>query len=120
MSTTKQLRQLSQQLNRVAHQVDGRVILLAEAILGEEEGKAACEGCLDMLPSYVDAEFIGQPMTGELRAIWRHLRLCADCSWLYAELLEVALLDEKGALPVVDSYPQPDLSFLRTVRKDED
>jgi len=93
-------------------QLRKRLHVLADVLEHTEDAGLSCEECWTLLPAYVEAELDGEPMPARFPAIWHHLTVCDACSALYADLLEVALLEEAGQLPVLAAIPTPDLSFL--------
>jgi len=85
---------------------------LVRAVAGARDPAMACEECQAWLPSYVDAE-IGGLAAGQLYPrVKRHLDLCPDCEVVYLEMLELAMAEEAGELPVPEEFPIPDLAFL--------
>jgi len=85
---------------------------LARAILGEGSTDLSHEECRAVLPAYVDAEMGGERVANKFPRVKRHLDVCEGCSAQYAELLEVALAEQAGEIPVSAVVPQPDLTFL--------
>ncbi len=92
--------------------VPGEVLHLARAVAGAHDPTITCEECRAWLPSYVDAEVGGLPVGQLYPQVKRHLDLCADCQTEYLEMLELALVEDAGELPVPKIIPTPDLSFL--------
>lgn len=92
--------------------VPDELLNLARAVAGVEDPEMTCEDCQAWLPSYVDAEVGGMPAGEEYPAVHRHLNLCADCEAVYLEMLDLALAEEAGELPIPEHFPQPDLGFL--------
>jgi hypothetical protein len=71
-----------------------------------------CKECLTWLPSYVDAE-VGGLAAGQLYPeVKRHLDLCDECEVQYVEMLELALAEDTGELPVPERMPSARLTFL--------
>ena len=92
--------------------VPGELLHLARAVAGMHDQTIACEDCRPQLPSYVDAEIGGLPVGQYYPQVKRHLDLCADCQAEYLDMLELALVEDAGELPVPKIIPTPDLSFL--------
>jgi len=92
--------------------VPAELLHLARAVAGVHDQTITCEECQTQLPSYVDAE-VGGLTVGQLYPqVKRHLDLCADCEAEYLEMLELALVEDAGELPVPETFPAPDLGFL--------
>jgi hypothetical protein len=85
---------------------------LARAMAGVDDPNMTCEACQSWLPSYVDAEIGGLPAAQEYPQVKRHLDLCADCEAEYVEMLELALAEDAGELPMPEHFPTPNLGFL--------
>lgn len=88
---------------------------LARAVAGVEDPDMQCDECRAWLASYVDADVGGLPAAELYPKVQRHLNLCADCVAEYLDMLELALAEEAGELPVPERFPAPDLSFLPPV-----
>ena len=84
-------------------------VLFAHAILGTAAPLSTCQACRETLPEQIEAELNGRPGPA-FRAVRRHLDLCPDCTAVYLDLLEIALLVEEGPLPRLSLVV--DLSFL--------
>ena len=92
--------------------VPDELLHLARAVTGVHDQTVTCEECRAQLLFYVDAE-VGGLAVGQLYPqVKRHLDLCADCGAEYLEMLELALVEDAGELPVPEALPAPDLSFL--------
>jgi hypothetical protein len=92
--------------------VPGELLHLARAVVGARDPTITCEECQAQLPSYVDAEIGGLPVGQYYPQVKCHLDLCADCEAEYLEMLELALVEDAGELPVPKIIPTPVLSFL--------
>jgi hypothetical protein len=92
--------------------VPAELLHLARAVAGVHDQTITCEKCQAQLPSYVDAEVGGLPVGQYYPQVKRHLDLCADCEVEYLEILELALVEDAGELPVPRMMPTPVLSFL--------
>ena len=92
--------------------VPGELLHLARAVAGVHDRTITCEKCQAQLPSYVDAEVGGLPVGQYYPQVKRHLDLCADCEVEYLEMLELALVEDAGELPVSRMIPTPVLGFL--------
>jgi hypothetical protein len=90
---------------------------LGRALIAYRDAGMTCAQCQDELPDYVEAEMAGEDPVTLYPAVQRHLDLCAECGEIYADLLEVAWLEERGELPAPVQVPGPDLSFLREARR---
>jgi hypothetical protein len=90
---------------------EDRLQALADA-MGDEDSTLACEACRAQLAAYVEAETEGTDVAERFPVIWRHLLTCDACGELYADLLEVTLVEESEGLPPVPKSARPDLSFL--------
>ncbi len=92
--------------------VPGELLHLARAVTGVHDPAMRCDECQAWLPTYVDAE-VGGLAAGQLHPqVKQHLDLCADCEAEYLEMLELALMEDAGQLPVPERLPAPDLGFL--------
>jgi len=89
-----------------------RLGILASALENDRDPVLSCEECQACLPAYVEAELEEEKLTARFPAVWRHLLLCDECGALYADMLEISMLEEAGRLPVPAAIPAPDLSFL--------
>jgi hypothetical protein len=67
--------------------------------------------CRVALGALVNAEMDGNFALCDA-SVREHLLLCPRCASLYAELLEISLLESLGRLPRPAILPVPDLSFL--------
>jgi hypothetical protein len=92
--------------------VPGELLHLARAVAGVLDQAMTCEECQAQLPSYVDVEIGGLPVGQLYPQVKRHLDLCAECQAEYLEMLELALVEDAGELPVPRMIPIPDLGFL--------
>ena len=106
---------MNEQRSEVLHH---RLLALIDAVEGREPSESECEACQDLLPGFVEAEMAGERVSDSFPDVWRHLMVCEDCSALYADLLEITMLEVADELPIPESMPAPDLSFLtsRAVR----
>lgn len=95
--------------------IPDELLNLARAMTSVEAPEVSCEACQAWLPSYVDAEIAGLPAAEEYPAVQRHLNLCADCEAEYLAMLELAVAEEAGELPVPERFPEPNLGFLPTL-----
>ncbi len=68
-----------------------------------------CDACQAGLPEFIEAELNNRPGP-DYHLIRYHLDLCPACAATYLDLLEIALLVEKGPLP--RRSLALDLSFL--------
>lgn len=92
--------------------VPDELLHLARAVAGVHDPAMSCDECQAWLPTYVDAE-IGGLAVGQLYPdVKRHLDLCPVCEAEYLEMLELALAEDAGELPVPERFPVPDLAFL--------
>ncbi len=85
-----------------------RLVCVAWQITSDRKTHARCRAALGTL---VEAEMDGKLALCDVSAR-EHLRLCSRCASLYAELLEISLLESLGRLPRPAIFPVPDLSFL--------
>ncbi len=85
---------------------------LAQAVWRVRTTRSAHVLCRAELPAYVTAEMDGTraTFTSPTR---EHLLICPSCGDVYAELLDIAILDAQGRLPP-PSPLRPNLSFLET------
>jgi hypothetical protein len=74
-----------------------------------------CDECRSWLPGYVDAEVGGLAVAQLYPDVKRHLDLCSECAGEYLEMLELALAEDAGEIPVPERLPTPDLAFLSPV-----
>jgi hypothetical protein len=116
MDTERRIEQLKRRLKRfmASDVADQRMSLvhLARAVVGLPDTGIECEEAQASLPAYVDAEVASQNIVTAYPLVKRHLDLCPACAEAYIDLLELALAEERGAVPVLEGYPTPDLSFL--------
>lgn len=88
------------------------VIHFARALIGTDDPDLSHSEFETQLPRYIAAEVGGLPAAKRYPDFRRHLDLCEDCEAEYIEVLQLALIDDAGELPMPASIPQPDLSFL--------
>jgi hypothetical protein len=100
MMSKKDLTQLREQLRVLADALDNGAPVLS------------CDECQSHFPACVEAELEGEKLATRFPAVWHHLMVCDTCGALYADLLEVSMLEERDQLPVPATMPAPDLSFL--------
>ncbi len=86
---------------------------LASAAWNIRTNPKAHARCRAALPALVDSEMIAKLAMFDA-SVREHLLICDHCALLYAELLEISLLDSLGRLPRPSAFPSPDLSFLET------
>jgi len=77
-------------------------------IASDRKTHARCRAALGAL---VNAEMDGKFALCDT-LVREHLLLCPRCASLYAELLEISLLESLGRLPRPATFPVPNLSFL--------
>ncbi len=68
--------------------------------------------CLSGLPEYIEAEVAGELVAQLYPNIKHHLDWCETCASEYLDLLEVALAEQRHALPKLETTVAPDLVFL--------
>lgn len=110
--TDAQFDALRRQMRERGKELPSPVEKLARAVLGESGADLSHEECLAALPTYVDAEVAGEPIAQKFPRVKWHLDGCEECSAQYAELLQVALTEQAGEIPVPAVMPEPDLTFL--------
>ncbi len=75
---------------------------------GGDHDSIQCEECRALLPRYVQAEIEGEDAR-DLHSLHSqvasHLDGCIECDSIYAEMLDVAVSEERGELPKVQAYP---------------
>ena len=86
---------------------------LARAVWNIRTDRKAHALCRAALPTLVYAEMDGKLALYDA-SVREHLLICNHCASLYAELLEISLLDSLGRMPRLTAFPSPDLSFLET------
>ena len=86
---------------------------LARAVWNIRTDRKAHAQCRAALPALVDAEMDGELALFDI-SVREHVQTCDRCAPLYAELLELSLLDSLGRTPRITAFPSPDLSFLET------
>ena len=69
------------------------------------ETAGAHEAWLAGLPDYVEAELAGEDAARLYADLHAHLDRCEACSLVYAELLDWALAEAAGKLPVIETLP---------------
>ncbi|HEY4690882.1 MAG TPA: hypothetical protein VIK33_16340 [Anaerolineae bacterium] len=109
-SANARLQRLRERLKTSA--APASMVHLARAVTGAEDPGLSHVEFQARLPRYVADEAGGLPVGRLYPDVTRHLDLCAGCEAEYLDLLEVALLEEEGALPAPADIPKPDLSFL--------
>ncbi len=106
---------LRERLSNPPPTMPAELLHLARAVVEVNDPNMECEECQDWLPSYVDNEVGGLPIEGMYLQIKHHLDFCQACEPIYLQMLELALAEEAGELPVLAQSPMPDLSFLPPV-----
>lgn len=81
------------------------------------EEEISCEECQNRLAGYVEAEINGEEVSTRFPEMWRHLQRCDRCGALYADLIEIEMLEQSEQFPQPVEIPEPDLSFLSTSRR---
>lgn len=82
------------------------------SVLKQIPSKADCALCREHLDEYVQAQLSAAALPAQSGWVAQHLDSCLECAEAYALLYEVALAEEKGALPQPTHLPEPDLAFL--------
>lgn len=82
----------------------------ARAVLGVDDPELDCDACQIAIAEYIEAE-LNNRLDRRHHAIRRHLDLCSACAAIYVDLLEIALLAERGPLPRPDI--DVDLTFWK-------
>lgn len=85
---------------------------LGDALWNPDDAQISHQECLAAVTEYIDAELAGEPIAKYFSAIKHHLDRCDPCAQVYAELLDSAWAEQRGALPKPQTMPRPDLSFL--------
>jgi len=73
--------------------------------VGGDPDSIQCEECRALLPRYVQAEIEGEDVRHLYSQVASHLDGCIDCDGIYAEMLDIAVSEERGELPEVQPYP---------------
>ena len=63
---------------------------LATTLLGSDARDAGCDGGMDVLDLYVEAELDGRPAAELFPDVAAHLEACPDCAQDHEGLLELA------------------------------
>lgn len=87
---------------------------LGNALWNPDEDATPHEQCREALPSLILAQMSGEPLAEELQPVKQHLDHCDECGTEYAELLDIAMAEQRGALAHPAKIPRPDLAFLPT------
>ncbi len=90
---------------------DSLMRALAHAILQAEDA-AACDTTLEQLEAFVTLQLDGVDYVAAMPAVAAHLDACVACSQSYALLYQTVLAERSSTLPVPQTVPAPDLSFL--------
>ncbi len=117
---TEQDKDLQDQLTRLrarlaASESTDPLMHLARAVAGVEDPALSHEECETQLPTYVDEEVAGLKVAQLYPEVKHHLELCNRCAALYLDMLELALAEAAGQIPLTEPVPAPDLSFLPAV-----
>lgn len=113
LSGANRFDRLRSRLNRGdTGQLAEAVVQLARAVLNLEDVGQLHPAILAQLPRYLDAVVGGLPVGQLYPHVTQHLSLCAECKAEYLDVLEVAWLESRGAIPAPPVTPQPDLAFL--------
>lgn len=102
----------SEQLHAARAKLPAAVFRLGNAVWNDTAETFGHEACRAALPALVDAELAGEAIAKLFPNVKHHLDRCDGCAFEYAELLDVALAAQRGALPQPDPNASPDLSFL--------
>ncbi len=89
-----------------------RVARAVRSVLGEPDGEITHDQCRAAFPACVDVVLEGGRITDRYPAVKRHLDACEECAEEYAEMLDLALQENAGKIPMGQNIPAPDLSFL--------
>jgi hypothetical protein len=87
---------------------------LGNALWNPDEDKLSHEQCREAMPSLILAQVMGEPFAERFSPVKHHLDHCDECATEYAELLDMALAEQRGALRQPANIPRPDLAFLPT------
>ncbi|MBV7339602.1 hypothetical protein KFU94_67600 [Chloroflexi bacterium TSY] len=88
---------------------------LVSALKGNIDDPLDCDISQEMLPELIQAQLEGRMSALEpepLADVRTHLMLCPHCMAAYAEVSEMVQQSLADAVPMVDSYPNFDLTFL--------
>ncbi|MBI4674681.1 MAG: hypothetical protein HY741_23805 [Chloroflexi bacterium] len=85
---------------------------LGDALWNPDDEQLSHAACRAALPEFVDAELAGDAVAKLYPAVKHHLDRCDECGREYAELLDTAWAEQRGALVKPRAMPRPDLSFL--------
>jgi hypothetical protein len=72
---------------------------------GGDPDSIRCEECRALLPRYVQAEMEGEDTRRLHPQVASHLDGCIECGAIYAEMLDIAVSEERGELPKVEPPP---------------
>lgn len=72
---------------------------------GGDPDPIPCEECRALLPRFVQAEIEGEDARHLHPKVASHLDGCIDCDAIYAEMLDIAVSEERGELPKVEPSP---------------
>jgi hypothetical protein len=87
---------------------------LLELLRSATPTESECQNYLPRLEAYIAAQLDGEEYLTRYADIALHLDRCENCADSYARLYELELALAANALPVPQSIPAPDLSFLST------
>ncbi|MCI0478852.1 MAG: hypothetical protein L0Y55_21630 [Anaerolineales bacterium] len=111
-SSPERQAELRARLRVPSNKIPSALQRLGEALWSEPDAQLTHAQCRAALPQFVDAELENEPVAQTFAAVKHHLDQCDSCSAEYADLLETALADERGAVLEPNAMPRPDLSFL--------
>jgi hypothetical protein len=61
---------------------------LMRAVALTQDTELNCDGCLERLSAYAEAELLGKAAIDAFEQVRQHLALCTDCQEEYAALLQ--------------------------------
>ncbi len=85
------------------------IVSLATAI---KELERTCAMVQEALPIYVEEELSTKPVQFSYPHVWQHLRTCAFCAYIHAELSELLRFEREKQWIEPEVYPACTLSFL--------
>lgn len=85
--------------------------------VGGDHDPIQCEECRALLSRYVQAEIEGEDARHLYPQVASHLDGCIECDGIYAEMVDIAVSEERGELPEVQDYPEFNLPLVLRLRR---
>ncbi len=69
-----------------------QVLRLLKSIALSEVDQLDCDGCLDLIAEFAEAEMRGEDLSDSMRLVEIHLRQCPCCAYEYQALLDALMV----------------------------